>query len=100
VRSKASWQTPSVGKSEHAPKSFVPRKLQQGLSRFANSTGGYGQPTLTRCTDEPQFNEVKSKVDRIHFKSLAGILALQEKIGNECARRWASLPAVKPVAVK
>jgi Zn-dependent protease with chaperone function len=46
-----------------------------------------------------QFNEMKSKVDRIHFKSLAGILALQEKIGNECARRWASLPAVKPVAV-
>ena len=46
-----------------------------------------------------QFNQMKSKVDRIHFKSLAGILALQEKVGNECARRWASLPQVKPVSV-
>jgi hypothetical protein len=46
-----------------------------------------------------QFKEMKDKVDRIHFKSLAGILVLQEKIGNECARRWSSLPAVKPVGM-
>jgi hypothetical protein len=44
-----------------------------------------------------QFAEMKEKVDRIRFKSMAGILALQEKIGNECVRRWASLPAVRPL---
>jgi hypothetical protein len=45
-------------------------------------------------------NEMKAKIDRIHFKSLAGILALQEKFGAECGRRWASLPAVKAAAAK
>ena len=45
-----------------------------------------------------QFHEMKSKVDRIHFKSLAGILALQEKVGAECTRRWSNLPAARPVS--
>jgi Zn-dependent protease with chaperone function len=45
-----------------------------------------------------QFREMKAKVDRIHYKSLAGILALQERIGNECHRRWSALPAVRAVA--
>jgi hypothetical protein len=47
-----------------------------------------------------QFTEMKAKVDRIHFKSLAGILALQERIGEECVRRWQKLPAVKAATVK
>lgn len=36
-----------------------------------------------------QFREMRRKIDRVHFKSLAGILALQERIGLECTRRWA-----------
>ncbi len=34
-----------------------------------------------------QFNEMKAKTGRVHFKSLAGILALQERIGDEYVRR-------------
>jgi hypothetical protein len=30
-----------------------------------------------------QFRDTKEKVDRIHFKSLAGIRALQKRIGAE-----------------
>ncbi len=45
-----------------------------------------------------QFGEMKEKVDRIHYKSLAGILTLQEKIGAECVHRWASLPKVQALA--
>ena len=45
-----------------------------------------------------QFGEMKEKVDRIHYKSLAGILTLQEKIGAECVHRWAKLPRAQSVA--
>jgi len=54
------------------------------------------RPAINRLLD--QFKEMKDKVDRIHFKSLAGVLVLQQKIGDECARRWTNLPAVKPVS--
>lgn len=39
-----------------------------------------------------QMREMQSKVNRIHFKSLGGILALQEKIGAQCLELWSSLP--------
>jgi hypothetical protein len=39
-----------------------------------------------------QLGEVLSKIQRLHFKSLGGILALQEEIG----RRWAALPSGEP----
>jgi Zn-dependent protease with chaperone function len=42
-----------------------------------------------------QMGEVQDKVRRIHFKSLGGILALQERIGQ----RWTAEPAGPPVAV-
>jgi hypothetical protein len=68
---------------------LLEKQLIDGLSKYEQ-----------RITDRwinrllNQFNEMKAKVDRIHFKSLAGILALQERVGEECLRRWASLPAV------
>lgn len=68
------------------------KNLVDGLSKYEQRIS---DRWIGRLLD--QFKEMKDKVDRIHFKSLAGILVLQEKIGNECARRWSALPAVKPV---
>ncbi len=68
------------------------KNLIDGLSKYENRIS---DRWINRLLD--QFKEMKDKVDRIHFKSLAGILVLQQKIGDECARRWSSLPAVKPV---
>lgn len=68
---------------------LLEKNLIDGLSKYEQ-----------RITDKwinrllNQFNEMKAKVDRIHFKSLAGVLALQERIGEECLRRWSALPAV------
>jgi Zn-dependent protease with chaperone function len=70
------------------------KNLVDGLSKYDQRIS---DRWIGRLLD--QFKEMKDKVDRIHFKSLAGILVLQEKIGNECARRWSSLPAVKPVGM-
>ena len=44
-----------------------------------------------------QIGEVQDKLRRIHFKSLGGILLLQEKIGKQWLARLASLPEVVPV---
>ena len=71
------------------------KNLTEGLSKYEQRIS---ERWIGRLLD--QFNEMKSKVDRIHFKSLAGILVLQEKIGNECTHRWDKLPAVKPVAAQ
>jgi Zn-dependent protease with chaperone function len=70
-------------------------ELIEGLSKYERSLSDRWIQGLLY-----QFRDMKGRVDRIHFKSMAGILALQEKIGNECARRWASLPAVKAAAAK
>ncbi len=35
-----------------------------------------------------QMREVQFKVNRVHAKSLGGLLALQERIGEECLKRW------------
>jgi Zn-dependent protease with chaperone function len=71
---------------------LLEKNLLEGLSKYDNSIT---QKWIIKLLN--QFREMKEKVDRIHFKSLAGILALQEKIGDECVRRWSSLPAVKPI---
>ncbi|MBI2806446.1 MAG: M48 family metalloprotease [Planctomycetes bacterium] len=71
---------------------LLEKNLIDGLSKYERSIT---VRWVNRLLD--QYHEMKGKVDRIHFKSLAGILALQEKIGSECTRRWSSLPAVKPV---
>ena len=68
------------------------KSLVDGLSKYEQ---GISNRWINRLLE--QFNEMKNKVDRIHYKSLAGILIIQEKIGNECARRWSSLPSVRPV---
>jgi Zn-dependent protease with chaperone function len=71
---------------------LLDRPLLEGLSKYDNTITSRWIDKLLK-----QFAEMKEKVDRIRFKSMAGILALQEKIGNECVRRWASLPAVRPL---
>ncbi len=61
---------------------LLEKRLIEGLSKHDR--------TLTRRWINKlmnQYREMKNKVDRIHFKSLAGILALQERIGEECMRR-------------
>ena len=45
-----------------------------------------------------QTREVQGKVNRIHFKSLGGILALQERIGETCVKQWEALPKAAPRA--
>jgi Zn-dependent protease with chaperone function len=71
---------------------LLEKSLVDGLSKYEQRIS---ERWIMRMLD--QFNEMKAKVDRIHFKSLAGVLALQEKIGAECVRRWSALPAVKPL---
>jgi Zn-dependent protease with chaperone function len=71
---------------------LLDRSLIDGLSKYEQ---GISMRWIQKMLD--QFNEMKAKVDRIHFKSLAGILALQEKIGEECACRWDTAPAVKAI---
>jgi hypothetical protein len=46
-----------------------------------------------------QLAEVREKLRRIHFKSLGGILSLQEKIGQQFKiREDEAIPVVVPVA--
>jgi Zn-dependent protease with chaperone function len=72
---------------------LLEKSLVEGLSKHERRISGRWIVQLIA-----QYKEMRAKVDRVHYKSLAGVLVLQEKIGNECARRWASLPAVKAVA--
>jgi hypothetical protein len=69
------------------------KNLIDGLSKYER---GLSPRWVNKLLE--QWREMKGKIDRIHFKSLAGILALQEKIGNECACRWSALPTVQAVA--
>jgi Zn-dependent protease with chaperone function len=73
---------------------LLEKNLIDGLSRYEQRISNRW---IMRLLD--QFNEMHAKSVRIHYKSLAGILALQEKIGAECVRRWESLPMVRPVNV-
>ena len=72
---------------------LLEKRLVDGLSKYEQHISNRW---IIRLVD--QFHEMKMKVDRIHFKSLAGILALQERIGDECVNRWSNLPAVRPVS--
>jgi len=69
---------------------LLEKNLLEGLSKYDNTIT---QRWVNKLLD--QFREMREKVDRVHFKSLAGILGLQEKIGDECTRRWSSLPTVR-----
>ena len=72
---------------------LLEKDLLNGLSRYEHRLN---ERWIVKLLG--QFNEMKAKVDRIHFKSLAGILALQEKIGGECLKlNWSNLPTVSPV---
>jgi len=73
---------------------LLEKQLIDGLSRYEQRISNRW---IMRLLD--QFNEMHAKSVRIHYKSLAGILALQEKIGAECVRRWSNLPMVKPASV-
>ena len=73
---------------------LLDKSLVDGLSKYEQSITNRW---INHLLD--QYHEMKAKVDRIHFKSLAGILALQERIGAECAHRWAKLPAAKVAAI-
>jgi Zn-dependent protease with chaperone function len=66
---------------------LLQKKLVHGLDRDEMSLrGDWIDKLLT------QINEVQQKVNRIHFKSLGGILAVQEQISARCLAQWQSLP--------
>jgi Zn-dependent protease with chaperone function len=73
---------------------LLEKKLVEGLSKYDNSISGKWLDKFFR-----QLEEVKKKINRIHFKSLGGILALQEKTAAECQRRWSGVPAGLPAVV-
>jgi Zn-dependent protease with chaperone function len=71
------------------------KRLVEGLSKYEQSLN---MKWIGKLLD--QMHEVQKKVDRIHFKSLGGVLALQERISTECLERWAQLPSAMPVQPK
>jgi Zn-dependent protease with chaperone function len=62
---------------------LLEKDLIEGLTKYERSLNMRWIQKL-----RGQFAEVKKKADRIHYKSLGGILALQEKIGADCLVRW------------
>lgn len=77
---------------ESLRKFLLGKKLVEGLSKHEQSLS---PKWINKLLD--QRREVQKKVDRIHFKSLGGILGLQERVCQECLKRWSSLPTVAPV---
>jgi Zn-dependent protease with chaperone function len=73
-------------------KFLLQKRLLEGLSKYDQSLNS---KWINKLLDQMQ--EVQKKVDRIHFKSLGGMLALQERVAEECLKGWASLPAVTGV---
>lgn len=67
---------------------LLEQKLVDDISKHDRAISGPWIKDLLR-----QMGEVQRKVDRIHFKSLGGILALQERISAHCLKQWAQLPA-------
>jgi Zn-dependent protease with chaperone function len=68
---------------------LLDRKLVKGLRPSAQTlTSKWIGKFLT------QIDQVREKIRRVHFKSLGGILALQEKIGKRWATELASVPDV------
>jgi Zn-dependent protease with chaperone function len=70
---------------------LLEKKLVDGISKHDQAISG---PWIKDLLS--QMREVQKKVDRIHFKSLGGILALQERISADCLQRWAQLPTASP----
>lgn len=68
---------------------LLEKRLIEGISKYEGAVTSRWMNKLLE-----QVREVQSKLDRIHFKSLGGILLLQETIAEDCARRWSQLPAV------
>jgi Zn-dependent protease with chaperone function len=71
---------------------LLKKRLVEGLSRY-----DLHMPMKWIAKLIDQMGEVQKKVDRIHFKSLGGILALQEQIAAACLKEWAELPTVSSV---
>lgn len=72
---------------------LLEKKLLSGLSKYEQTLSMKWIQKLLN-----QYNEVRKKVDRIHFKSLGGILAVQERLGQEFTRRHGN-PALAPPPV-
>jgi Zn-dependent protease with chaperone function len=73
---------------------LLERRLVEGLSKYEQSLS---PKWINKLLD--QMRQVQKKVDRVHFKSLGGILALQERVALECLKRWSELPTVTAVTV-
>jgi hypothetical protein len=71
---------------------LLEKRLVDGLSKYEQSLS---PKWINKLLD--QMREVQKKADRIHYKSLGGILALQERVCQECLQQWANLPAVTPL---
>jgi Zn-dependent protease with chaperone function len=74
---------------------LLQKRLIEGLSKYDQS---FNTKWIYKLLD--QMNEVQKKVDRIHFKSLGGILALQERIAEDCLKQWSQLPMVSAAEPK
>jgi Zn-dependent protease with chaperone function len=62
---------------------LLEKPLVQGLNRYERSIKDHWLSKF-----RAQLQEVKQKTDRIHYKSLGGILALQETVGATCLLNW------------
>jgi hypothetical protein len=62
---------------------LLDKKLVEGLSEYETTLKS---KWIDKLRD--QCRQVKLKADRIHYKSLGRILALQEKIGADCLKLW------------
>jgi Zn-dependent protease with chaperone function len=74
---------------------LLEKRLVESLSKYEQSLN---MQWIGKLLD--QMREVQKKVDRIHFKSLGGILSLQERLRDDCQNRWSQLPAVTAVPAK
>jgi hypothetical protein len=61
---------------------LLPKKLIAKLRRGSSSLESQWLEKFMR-----QYTEVQKRINRLHFKSVGGILALQEQIGAEALRR-------------
>ena len=70
---------------------LLSKKLVEGLSRYEQALNSKWINKLME-----QMRQVQKKVDRLHFKRLGSILALQERIGQETMKAWEQLPTIEP----
>jgi hypothetical protein len=67
---------------------LLDKKMVSGFSSFDMMIKGKQVGKLVQ-----QFQQVHKRMIRIHFKSLGGILGLEERLGKECLQKW-SVPEV------